>query len=436
VRRRSFIRCVFLCRIVFQLASVVRYSAVRGAASGSRLCVIPLEVDRLPLPEQRARFTASAVAYALFVPVGLITVMLGPLLPILSEHWSLNDTQGGNLVTAQFLGSLLGTVFSGPLVSRLAFRRTMVLGVVLMALGVATLVSRDYVWAAVSVFCYGAGIGITVPTTNLLVARTAGPERAASLNLLNFFWSAGAVICPFLLAFTLAHGGVAAFLFLLFGAFAVLTLAFLLVPIPRTDAELDPTTSRAAGHLRIALMVLFAALFFLYVGTESALGSWLATYAKRSGSQDSSGWMTVPAYFYGALLLGRLAAAWTLKRISALTQARLASLLATGGVAALLYSRTTPGIASTAAIVGLGLSTLYPIAIGLASVGLGTAAERIMGTLFAFSTLGGACVPWLVGFSSTHYGDLRTALLIPLAGCIAIAVLYWSPALKDGQSLS
>ena len=385
---------------------------------------------------QRARFTASEVACALFVPVGLITVMLGPLLPVLSERWSLTDTQGGNLVTAQFLGSLFGTVLSGPLVSRLAFRRTMVLGVVLMALGVATLIGGSYLWAAVSIFCYGAGIGITVPTTNLLVARTAGPERAASLNLLNFFWSAGAVACPFLLVFILAHGGVGTFLLLLVGVFVVLFVAFLLVPVPHTDTELNPASSEAIGRLPMSLMVLFTALFFLYVGTESALGSWLATYAKRSGDHDGGRWITVPAYFYGALLLGRLVAAWALRRISAITQARLASLLATAGVAALLYSRTTSGIALTAAIIGLGLSTLYPIAIGLATVGLGAAAERIMGTLFAFSTLGGACVPWLVGFLSTHYGNLRTALLIPLAGCAAIAALYWNRALNSSRDAS
>jgi fucose permease len=362
--------------------------------------------------------------------VGLITVMLGPLLPALSARWALSDTQSGNLVSAQFFGSLLGTVLSGPLVARLAFRRAMVLGVAIMSAGVAALVSGSYLTAAVSVFCYGAGIGLTVPTANLLVARSSGPQRSASLNLLNFFWSAGAVVCPFLLAAVLARGGIEAFLLLLVGVLAVLIVAFLLAPVPHTEAEANSRSSETAGHLRTSLMVLFAALFFLYVGTESALGSWLATYAKRSGHRDGSAWITVPAYFYGALLLGRLAASWALKRISDLTQARLASLLAAGGVAALLYSRSTPGIAATAAIIGLGLSTLYPIAIALASVGLGAAAERIMGTLFAFSTLGGACIPWIVGYVSTHSGSLRTALLVPLAGIAVIVALYWSPVLN------
>ena len=66
-----------------------------------------MEVCSLPLSVRRIHLKANAVACALFVPTGLITVMLGPVLPALSVRWSLNDTQSGYLITAQFLGSLL-----------------------------------------------------------------------------------------------------------------------------------------------------------------------------------------------------------------------------------------------------------------------------------------------------------------------------------------
>ena len=65
-----------------------------------------MEVCPLPVSERRLRVGFNVLAYAAFIPTGLITVLLGPLLPSLAARWSLNDTQGGYLFTAEFLGSL------------------------------------------------------------------------------------------------------------------------------------------------------------------------------------------------------------------------------------------------------------------------------------------------------------------------------------------
>jgi fucose permease len=375
--------------------------------------------------------TINAVACALFVPTGLITVMLGPLLPTLSARWSLNDTHSGYLLTAQFVGSLLGTVLSGFVLLRIAFRWTMILGVLFMALGAALLAAGGYWCGLAAVFTYGIGIGLTVPTANLLVAQAAGKKRSSVLNLLNFFWGAGAVACPFLVTALRRGEQLSLFIAALLGFLGLLILALLTVTIGETVSAPQSTVPGAVSFRYLANVhtLAYGAMFFLYVGSETALGAWLATFAKRATITQGEAWATAPAYFYGALLAGRVAGSWTLRHISDLTEARLSALLAVGGVAALLYMRTLGGIAITAAVVGLGLSTLYPTAIGLAAATLGSAASRVMGTLFALSTLGGATIPWLVGYVSTRFGSLRGALLVPLIGCALIATLYWNPAL-------
>jgi len=43
---------------------------------------------------------ATIAAHAAFVPCGLVTVLLGPLLPVLASRWKLNDTQSGDLFFA------------------------------------------------------------------------------------------------------------------------------------------------------------------------------------------------------------------------------------------------------------------------------------------------------------------------------------------------
>ena len=57
-----------------------------------------------------------------FLPTGVLTTLLGPMLPILIARWSMNDAQAGNLFLVQFLATLAGVQLSGVLLSRWGFR--------------------------------------------------------------------------------------------------------------------------------------------------------------------------------------------------------------------------------------------------------------------------------------------------------------------------
>lgn len=395
---------------------------------------------QLPSPSSRVfrtHLTPTATVHASFVLAGIVTVMLGPLLPTLSLKWSLTDNQAGYLVTAQFLGSLLSTLSTNIVIPRLGFRWTMITGLTLMALGIATLMTSTYSWSIASVFCYGMGDGLTIPNGNLLVAHASHKRRSSSLNILNFSWSAGAVACPLLLATFQQRNRTQLFLLLVVSLLGLLIALLLTLPIqmPKDTPETTSTSQRSqAKFLWTPVALLLGALFFVYVGTESALGAWLATYAKRVADPQGSAWITAPTYFYGALLFGRATAPLSLKYVSDVKQARIGAVLALMGAGALLSSRNLPAIALSALLAGFGLSTLYPIAIARLSSAFAHAAMRISGSIFALSTLGAATLPWLVGFTSTRSGSLRTGLVIPLIGCMTMVGLFWSPYLQSTGS--
>jgi fucose permease len=241
--------------------------------------------------------------------------------------------------------------------------------------------------------------------------------------------------CPFLVATFQSAGQLQFFLFLVAASVLVMMIALIITPFQVTAHDANPTHPRSRlQYLRTPTAVLLGALFFLYIGTESAFGLWLATYAKRTSSAGGTWWATAPSYFYGALLMGRLAAPLALREMSDTKLARLGAGLACVGGAALIAAHSLAGIAICAALTGFGLSTLYPIAIGFLSASFGAVASRIGGTLFAIATLGGAIIPWLVGLVSTRSGSLRTALLIPLLGCLAIVWFYWIPDLQKREA--
>src|SRR3981189_1639039 len=77
---------------------------------------------------------ASAVLHGGFVVTGIVTTLIGPLLPILISRWSLTDQRAGLFFTAQFCGSMAGVASLGWLIKR-GYRYALVCGFSLIAAG-------------------------------------------------------------------------------------------------------------------------------------------------------------------------------------------------------------------------------------------------------------------------------------------------------------
>jgi fucose permease len=58
--------------------------------------------------------------------------------------------------------------------------------------------------------------------------------------------------------------------------------------------------------------------------------------------------------------------------------------------------------------------------------------------MFTMANLGGSCLPWLVGYASNRFANLRVGLAVPLIAGVAMFVLYFSdwksaPAVQLGS---
>jgi fucose permease len=83
-----------------------------------------------------------------------------------------------------------------------------------------------------------------------------------------------------------------------------------------------------------------------------------------------------------------------------------------------------PLVVSSVAVAGLGLAAVYPITISRVSQEFGPAAARAGSLMFTMANLGGAFLPWIVGYSSHQFNDLRAGLAVPLAATIVMFALY------------
>jgi fucose permease len=377
----------------------------------------------------------TIAAYISFIPIGIATVLLGPMLPTLSYRWSLDYAQAGALFLVQYVASTCAVAISGILASRLGFRFAIKAGLILVAAGLALLLAGPRWLAMLSIAAYGFGNGIAVPAANLLVAEANPNRRSSTLNLLNFFWSAGAVACPFLVAAAAKRGQIPLFL----GAVSIFSLAVALgiAAMPRHISEPAPAHDSTAPMLpivrnQLSPFLILAGLFFLYVGMENSFGQWIASYSKSLGSLTLATAVMTPSFFYASLMLGRWLATLALHAISDVVLARLGLVLACAGMAGLIFSHALPSIIASACAAGLGLSSVYPITIALLSREFPS--PRIGSFMFTLSNIGGGMFPWLVGVSSTHFNSLQAGLLVPLILCAGMFALYLHPWKHNPES--
>ena len=266
-----------------------------------------------------------------------------------------------------------------------------------------------------------------IPACNLLVAEVNPEKRASAVSLLNFSWSVGAVACPFLLAPFQRRGNLPDFFYAL-AAFVVLISALLarasFLPPSRKQKPSPQAQLPVFEMLRSPVAIALGILFFVYVGTENAMGGWLASYAKRLSQNPGTLWVTVPSFFYAGLLAGRALVPLVLRSMTEVRLARASMAFALAGMLALLTSRSLPGVMISATVIGLGLAAMYPITISFLSSNFGTGATRLGSIMFMLASFGAACMPWLVGVISTHTSSLKVGLSIPLVGSVLILILY------------
>jgi FHS family glucose/mannose:H+ symporter-like MFS transporter len=372
------------------------------------------------------RLTGGTIfAHIDFVITGVVMTLLGPMLPILSARWALNDTQSGNLFLAQYISSIGGMLCSGTFVRRMGYRLTLIIGATLMAVGTALLAGAGRYLGLAAICIYGAGFGVTTPACNLFVSDAMPKKRASALSLLNSSWGVGAMSCPLIIAAVQRVHQTTAFFYALAACMAVLALTLCLFRFAADERRhAEPSRQSSEQPRNTTLTVLVGLAFFIYVGTETAVGGWVATYAQRLSPGSVSMWAMMPTFFYGTVLLGRMLATVILRTVRETQFAAGGAALAAAGIIVLLASHSMAMIILGTSLSGLGLSAIYPIKVSLLPRWFGERVTQIGGFMFAIGNLGGGAIPWLVGALSTRFSDLRVGFVVPLLGAASLLVFY------------
>jgi MFS transporter, FHS family, glucose/mannose:H+ symporter len=365
--------------------------------------------------------------HAGFFVSGIATVIIGQLLPILKEKFALNDGQLGNFFPAQFAGSLIGTFLTNWFGKRNRFLLASLIGCFLMGAGVLMLNFGSYGLCLCGFFVNGLGIGLTLPSINMLILELNPARAAAALSVLNFFWGVGAIISqPFVDFF--ARGTniltptacLSVVLFAIGLALALMPKEIEQKPVAGDEEEIDFSVPIWTNP--VAWMI--AAFNFIHVGYESAMGGWLKTYTQRVEDGAALNLLPPILLFFVFFVVGRGVAPLFFRFLNENKMLFLSLLTILLGMGILLSAESVWLLSVGASIAGFGTSSIFPTNMSRFTKTFGASASRRAMPFFICGTLGAAFTTWFIGYVSNRFdNDLRTGMFILLGSVLVLIVL-------------
>ncbi|MBV9669931.1 MAG: L-fucose:H+ symporter permease [Acidobacteriales bacterium] len=391
-----------------------------------------------------------AIVTSLFFMWGGITSLNDILVPHLKAIFDLTYAKVMMVQFAFFSGYFIFSLPSGKLIEFIGYKRAMVAGLFVMALGTilfipaANLPSFSLFLAALLILA--AGMTILQTSANPYVTALGKPETASSrLNLTQAFNSLGTTVFPKVGGLLILSGAVMApeamrqlssdalrdyrvqqaasvkmpYLWLTI-ALVVLAGLIAISKLPTLSSlEQDPTDDEGLGSIwQHRQAVLGAIGIFTYVGAEVAIGSFLINYFGYLVGMDEKTASGYVSFYWGGAMVGRFVGSALLQRVRT---GRLLMINACVAAVLVVVSMLTNAHVAMWSIILVGLfnSIMFPSIFTLGVDGLGRLTSKGSALLIA-AIVGGAIIPVVQGAIADRMG-IHHAFFIPVLCYVYIA---------------
>ena len=402
---------------------------------------------------------------SLFFLWGFLTVLVDFLIPRLKEIFILTYFQAGLVQFAFFMAYFLLSIPAGFILSKIGYKKGIVLGLLTMALGCFLFYPaaefRTFSIFLMAYFILAGGMTILQVAANPFVAVLGDKKGASSrLNLAQAFNSLGTAIAPaigaaFLLSDTIKTTAEIDILseieksayyiseavavqtpfILLSVCIVALAVIFAFVKLPSIIKTVSNSGYREVLKNKVLMMGAFAIL--VYVGAEVAIGSYLVNYFIDMDIHlviQSTPWMNNIAlnilntdlasldkraivgafvtFYWSGAMVGRFVGAYLTSKNN---PSKVLGVFAIGALLLIVISMNTVGLISMWSILAVGLfnSIMFPTIFTLSIQDIEELKPQASGILCTM-IVGGAFIPPLYGFI-TDLSGFKTAMILLLA---------------------
>jgi fucose permease len=368
-------------------------------------------------PREQLYALACGTMFVFGVVLSLPGTVLG--LPEVAAQLHLSLADRGTLISTLFVGLLVGSFASGPLVDALGQRTSLILCVGLAGIGFPVFgLSTTMGAAALSLGAIGLVSAGVNTAANALSSELFPAERGRRMNGIAVMVGLGGLTMP--LVTGLAAGSLSWRAVVTAAGVLALALAGfgLTTARPPRSAPGGSPFGAMGAFLRQRHFGTFCLLLLLGGANEASVAGWTSTYLGSVGFDASRATLILALHWLG-LVVGRLAFSSRVDRGKQAAVVR-GSLGVAAGIVLLASTGHPLVLAATPFVVGMALSIVMPTMLAMAGERFAGNPGTLFGLLLTLAQVGGMLVPALVGRVANAAG-VRTGLLVIAMSALAVA---------------
>lgn len=314
-------------------------------------------------------------------------------------------------------GTLLTLPFAGPLVGKIGPRMAILAGFVLYSLAVSLpALAPNPTILFIALMLAGSTISFVELGLNVMADQVEKSTGSVIMTKSHGFWSVGIMVGS-LIGSALASTGMSAQLAIALVAAVVLPIALVagtaLPVLAQDEAKADGQRS-AWGFPSWALLGICFFVFGITM-TEGAMADWSAIFLRDALGAEGGAVGLGYSVFAMLVAAGRFGGDSLKTRFGAVNTARICGTLAVFGAALLYLAPTVPVALVGFAVIGLGVSVGFPLAVTAAASLTDRSASANVAVLSFVALCGFLIGPPVIGFVAEHF-DMRLgiACLVPV----------------------
>ena len=391
-------------------------------------------------------FLLIATLYLLW---GLAHGMLDVLNKHFQEAFSMTKAQSGFVQFSVYIGYFIMSLPAGMIMRRIGYKRGLMTGLLLFALGALAFVPASYTHSPypffVALFILACGLCI-IENGAHPCATGMGPEEYAGqrINYAAAFNGVGWIVGPLLGTALILNGTGSSFdlakpYIIVAGLVILVAVVMIFIKLPEAEMEADQkenaieagTETGSVWDHKLFIFALIAQ--FLYVGAQTGVGSFFINYAIEadpSMSAKTAGYLLAFGCM-GMFFIGRMLSGFIMKWIK---PARLLEIFGLLGTACMVLVLLKLGRVSFA---GLFLSyffmaPMFPTIFALGVKGMGSHTKQ-SSSLLVMCIVGGAVFPICMG--ALGQDNMALGFILPMVSFIFIAIFGAMHSLADKRNI-
>jgi fucose permease len=365
--------------------------------------------------------------FFIFAVNGLYGMILGSLLPLISNAYNLNNTISGGLISAHQVGNLIAGFIAGVLPLYLGRKKAVIFMCCFVVMGFLIMIGTGNPVLLILGFLFTGLSRGSISNFNNTMVNEISNSSSAALNILHSIFAIGALLAPFLVILSTKLTGD-------FGwklsAIIIIVLALIsIILFSRMDMEeagrIKQKTDKSYVFMKDRRFLIGAGILFFYLCAEATINGWMVKYFIDSNIMSLQYAQILASLLWVVILAGRLTIAFIGDRISKKITLTVLSVGTVMFYLLLLSTRNTTTI--TLAIMGLGFSMagIYPTTVSSLG-GIIKTYPMSMGVLLMISGVGAIIMPIITGALADGFGVLAgmSAIILAILMMLVFVGLY------------